>query len=206
MSEKPKNEDGPSGVDGRLVRAFQSGDRSVFDRIVLRHQNKVFNLCYWYLGDYQEANDAAQITFMKVYRSLQSFRFESSFPTWLHRIALNNCKNRVKSPEYRMRKKSVPIQNPGDDREKGPLHDVKDDAPSPLAQLENDEKRRMIRDAMNSLPEDYREMVTLRDLQGLSYEEMAQVTGLNLGTVKSRLARARLDLRERLKKVMDNGL
>jgi RNA polymerase sigma-70 factor (ECF subfamily) len=206
MSERLKNDDGHTAVDNGLVRAFQSGDRSAFDRIVLRYQSKVFNLCYWYLGDYQEANDTAQITFMKVYRSLQGFRFESSFSTWLHRIALNNCKNRIKSSEYRERKRAVPIHNPGHHGGNGPLHEMKDDAPSPMAQLEEKEKRRMIRDAMGALPEEHREMVTLRDLQGLSYEEMAQVTGLNLGTVKSRLARARLDLKERLKKVMDNGL
>lgn len=206
MSEKQKNPDASSEIDSGLVRAFQAGDSFAFDRIVLRHQTGIFNLCYWVLGDYQEANDMAQVTFMKAYQSLHGFRFESAFSTWLHRIAVNNCKNRIKSWDYRAKKKTLPLDNPGHTGAKGPSAEMEDSAPSPMAALEQKERRNLIRKALHSLGQEQREIITLRDIQGLSYEEIAEVTGLNPGTVKSRLGRARLELKERLRSVIGNGL
>jgi RNA polymerase sigma-70 factor (ECF subfamily) len=195
-----------SEEDSRIVRAFQSGDRSAFDRIVFRHKNRVFNLCHWFFGDYQEANDSAQLTFIKAFRSLNHFRFESALSTWLYRIALNTCKNRIKSTGYKQKMRSVSLDNPGQNGGEGRSLDFEDDAPSPLTRLEEMERRKIIREAIDSLQLEHREVVTLRDIQGLSYEEVAAITGVQLGTVKSRLSRARQELKERLRSVISHGL
>jgi RNA polymerase sigma-70 factor (ECF subfamily) len=195
-----------SEEDSRLVRAFQSGDRSAFDRIVLRHKNRVFNLCHWFLVDYQEANDSAQLTFIKAFRSLNRFRFESALSTWLYRIALNTCKNRIKSTAYKQGMRNVSLDNPGHNGNEARSLDLEDDAPSPLTRLEEMERRRIIREAIDKLQVEHREVVTLRDIQGLSYEEVAAVTGVQLGTVKSRLSRARQELKEKLRSVISHGL
>jgi RNA polymerase sigma-70 factor (ECF subfamily) len=192
--------------DAGLVRAFRNGDRASFDQIVLRHKDKVFSLCYRLLGDYQEANDSAQLTFIKVFRSLKGFRFESALSTWLYRIAVNTCKNRISSTVYKQKARTLSLDNPGHDAGEARPLDLEDDAPSPLDRLEEMERRRIIRETVDSLPLEYREVVTLRDIQGLSYEEVAAVTGVLLGTVKSRLSRARQELKERLRSVIRDGL
>lgn len=202
MGEDSQKPAANPGEDASLVKSFQAGREDAFDQLVLKHQNKIFNLCYWYLGDYHEANDSAQEIFIKVYGSLKNFRFESAFSTWLYRIAVNTCKNKLKSSAYRHRSKSIPIGNPGEHHDGGAAVDLKDDASSPLTALEKKERIRLVKAAIDSLPSEHKEVVTLRDIEGLAYEEIAQITGLNLGTVKSRLARARLELRDRLRSIV----
>jgi RNA polymerase sigma-70 factor (ECF subfamily) len=202
MKEKIKKSGGFSKEDAALIRAFQAGNRSAFDQLVFKHKDKLFNLCFWVLGDYHDANDSAQETFIKVFRSLKGFRFESAFSTWLYRIAINTCKNKLKSLEYRKRKKMVRLENSGPSGETNPSLEIRDEAQSPLSRLESKEKLMLISGAMNSLPSGQKTVMTLRDIEGLSYEEIAQITGFNLGTVKSRLARARLDLRKKLRSVI----
>ncbi len=97
MNEEIEKRVGSPEGDAVLVRAIQAGDITAFDKLVLKHKDKLFNLVYWFLGDYQEANDCAQETFIKVFKSIKKFRFESAFSTWLYRIAMNTCKNRLKS-------------------------------------------------------------------------------------------------------------
>ncbi len=194
--EKPV---GSPDEDAALVRAIQAGDMAAFDKLVLKHKDKLFNIVYWFLGDYQEANDCAQETFIKVFKSLKNFRFESAFSTWLYRIAINTCKNRLKSSAYMLKKKTVPLENPKSSRDGNPSSEIQDDSPSPVIELEKKERLMLIQKAINSLPEEQNKVVVLRDIQGLSYEEIADITGLNLGTVKSRLARGRLELRNKLK-------
>jgi RNA polymerase sigma-70 factor (ECF subfamily) len=206
MREEITTSTDSTGEDAALVRAFQRGDRAAFDRLVLKHKDKLFNMCYWFLGDYQEANEAAQDTFIKVYRSLNRFRLESAFFTWFYRIAVNTCRNRLESSAYKQRKASVSLNNPGTPNEDHPALQIADETPTPMADLERKERRTLVRKAIDSLPTDQRAVVTLRDIEGLSYDEIAHVTGLNLGTVKSRLARARLDLRNKLRGALENGL
>jgi len=202
MKEKINKSGGFSKEDAALIRAFQAGNRSAFDQLVVKHKDKLFNLCFWVLGDYHDANDSAQETFIKVFRSLKGFRFESAFSTWLYRIAINTCKNKLKSLEYRKRKKMVRLENSGPSGETNPSLEIRDETQSPLSRLESKEKLMLISEAMNSLPSGQKTVMTLRDIEGLSYEEIAQITGFNLGTVKSRLARARLDLRKKLRSVI----
>jgi RNA polymerase sigma-70 factor (ECF subfamily) len=192
----------PVKDDMVLIQAFQAGDKSAFDELVFNHKDRLFNVCYWFLGDYHEANDSAQETFIKAYRSLKTFRFQSSFSTWLHRIAVNTCKNKIKSLEYRYQKKMVRMDNPGDSEDGIPSMEIGDESQSPLKELEKKERLMLIKQAIDSLHPEQKTVVVLRDIQGLSYEEIAQVTGLNLGTVKSKLARARLELRDKLRSVI----
>ena len=185
--------------DSALIKAIQEGDKGGFDELVLRHKDKVFNLCYRFLGDHQEANDLAQETFIKVYGSLKKFRMESSFSTWLYRIAVNTCKNRVKSLEYRFKKRMKRLDSQEVTNGNNPSFEIADESQSPLIAFEEKERALIIQKAIDSLPEAKKTMVLLRDIEGLSYDEIVEVTGLNLGTVKSKLARARSDLRKKLR-------
>ena len=191
-----------SGEDALLIEAFQRGDKKAFDELVIRHKDRIFNLCYRFLGDYEEANDSAQEAFVKAYGSLNTFRLESAFSTWLYRIAVNACKNKLGSAAYRAKRKTVSLDNPGNS-EDGPLPmEIQNGTPSPLARMEEKEKMALVQRALDTLPTEFKMVVTLRDVEGLSYEEIAEVTRLNLGTVKSRIARARTDLRNKLRGVL----
>lgn len=188
-----------SQEDLSLVKAFQAKERAAFDKLVLKYKDKVFNLCYRFLGNYEEADDCAQEVFIKVYRSLEKFRVESAFSTWLYRIAVNTCKNKVKSLSYRYSKKMVRLDDPKESEENSYLTEIGDESLSPVSELERKEKGLLIQEAIDSLPEEKRTLVVLRDIEGLTYEEIAKITDGNLGTVKSGLARARQELREKLK-------
>jgi RNA polymerase sigma-70 factor, ECF subfamily len=202
MSEEINPPPPPEPQETAWIRAFLAGERTAFDKLVLRYKDKVFNLCYHMFGDYDEANDCAQETFVKVFRSLKDFRFEASFSTWLCTIAANTCRNRLKSLEYRTGKKMVRI-DPATTSERGQSSmELEDPAPSPLDQLTKREQEVAIQKAIDILTEDHKAVVILRDIEGLSYEEIAKVTGYTLGTVKSKLARARQRLCEQLKGVI----
>lgn len=199
MNEAEKKSISSMEEDAALVRAVQTGDKIAFDTLVLKHKDKLFNMVYWFLGDYQEANDCAQETFIKVFKSIKTFRFESAFSTWLYRIAVNTCKNRLKSSAFRWKQKTVSLENPGGAEGDGASLEIQDNAPSPVIELEKKEKLMRIQKAIDSLPQQQKRVIVLRDIQGLSYDEIADITGLNLGTVKSRIARGRLALRNQLK-------
>ena len=201
MSEDTGKESREPQFDAAFVRSFQAGNKAVFDKLVLKHKDRVFNLCFRFLGDYQEANDSAQEVFVKAYRSLKGFRFESAFATWLYRIAVNTCKNKVKSLDYRYAKRMVYLDNPGAVQDGYGL-EISDETQSPLAELEKKERMELIQRAIESLPPEQKMVVILRDIQGLPYDDIADITGYGLGTVKSRLSRARLELRRKLMKVI----
>jgi len=190
------------GDDAPLIKAFQKGDNGVFDQLVIRHKDRVFNLCYRFLGDYEEANDSAQEAFVKAYSSLRTFRLESSFSTWIYRIAVNACKNKLGSSAYKAKRKTVSLDNPSNPSDEPLPLEIQNGAPSPLARMEEKEKIALVQRALDALPTEFKMVVALRDLEGLSYEDIAEITGLNQGTVKSRIARARTDLRNRLRGVL----
>ena len=199
MREKPN----PSRLleeDAVLVKAFQAGDKSAFDKLVIRHKEKLFNVCYWLLGDYQEANDSAQDAFIKAIRGLRKFRSESKFFTWLYRIAVNTCKNKLQSVEYRQKNKMVRLDNPGHPAATESAVGIEDESQSPVVKLERKERLALLKKTINVLSSDQKTVVVLRDIEGLSYKEIASITCLSLSAVKSRLFRGRLDLRERLTK------
>ena len=202
MTRDKNHKTGTAEEDTQLVREFQSGDKSAFDALVLKYKDKVFNLCYRFLGDYQEADDISQDVFVKAYRSLNRFRLESSFFTWLYRITVNTCKNRLKSLEYRYKKRILRINHSDYQDEPSQAIVLKDNTPSPVADLLNKEKMLAIQRAINSLPAEQKTVVVLRDVEGFSYEEITDMTGYKLGTLKSRLARARIDLRKKLREIL----
>lgn len=185
--------------DKVLIKAFQSGDKKTFDRLLLGHINRVFNLCYRFMSDYEEANDCAQETFIKVYRSLNGFEFQSSFSTWLYRIAVNTCKNRLKSAEYRNRMQTFKIGENKELNNNSYTGEIADQSLSPVTLLDKKETEALIQSAIDSLPEEQKEIIVLRDIEGFSYEEIADITDNELGTVKSKLSRARGTLKEKLK-------
>ncbi|HOW42408.1 MAG TPA: sigma-70 family RNA polymerase sigma factor [Candidatus Omnitrophota bacterium] len=173
-----------------------------FNELVLKYQDRVFNLCYRFMGNYEEADDCAQEVFLKVYRSLKDFRGESSLSTWVYRIAVNTCKNRLMSREYRERKRTISIDAPVQTEEGEVGLEIKDESRSPARELDAREKDALIQEAIAALPEDQRQVVVLRDIEALSYEEIAGITGLNIGTVKSKLSRARQALCEKLRRLI----
>lgn len=199
MYSKSDRADRSSSEDERLIREFLAGDAGAFDRLVARHQDMAFNLCFRITGDYDEANDCAQETFIKVYQNVEKFRFQSSFTTWLYRIAVNTCRNRMSSAAGRLLRRIVRIDD--DPAHGGHNPELRDSSFSPESIFEKNEDARVIHEAIGSLPSTLRTLVVLRDLEGKSYEEISTITGINLGTVKSRLARARHLLRETLREV-----
>ena len=194
-----KTERAREGDDRELVLRFLAGENGAFDPLVLRHQDRVMNICYRILGDYEEARDCAQETFIKVYRSLKSFKGESAFSTWLYRIAVNTCKNRLSSSAYRRRKKMLPLGAAGNGRDDPRRVDPPNGSPTPPERAENREVERLVQTAIDGLDADHKTVVVLRDIEGLSYEEVSRVTGFPVGTVKSKLARAREKLKSKLR-------
>lgn len=188
--------------DFDLIRAFQSGKRIAFDKLVRRHMDGVFSLCYRFTGDHQEAEDLAQDIFVKVFTSLEGFRFASSFSTWLYRVSVNACMNRLRSLEYRIKKRHLHTHRVTDHAENDPSTEFRYHTNTPLTELQRKERMKWLQKGIDSLPLKQKALIVLRDIQGLSYEEITRITGIKPGTLKSRLARARLNLREKLIGIM----
>jgi RNA polymerase sigma-70 factor (ECF subfamily) len=202
MSKKVIKHESGKVEDRELISSFNKGSKKAFDTLVLKYQDRVFNLCYRFLGNYEEADDSAQETFIKVYRSLKNFRFESSFSTWLYRIAVNTCKNKLSSLKYRRSREMVRLDNgKGQEGSRKPT-EISDESLSPEVKLEKKERDTLIQQAIDSLPADFKTVVVLCDVEGLSYEMTARITGYRIGTVKSKLSRARDRLRIRLGEVL----
>ena len=202
--------------DHGLIRAHAAGDRAAFDVLVARHKDRLFNLCFWFLGDFHEAEDVCQEVFIKIYQSIPKFRFEASFATWSYRIAVNACKNRLRSLAYRLKKVTRRLDAgavlPKGEGQRGPADDEVDTAAAaaaisrPDVRLEARERVEAVRRAIRTLDADKRSVLVLRDMEGLSYAEIAEITALPVGTVKSRLARARDELKNKLTDFLSNGL
>jgi RNA polymerase sigma-70 factor (ECF subfamily) len=181
--------------DVKWVLLFKSGKEEGFNRLVLKHKDRMYGLCLRMLaGDRHEAEDAAQETFVKVYHALNDFRMEAKFSSWIYRIAVNTCKNRFASRSYQESQRARDLE--AADADGAPSTGL---APSPAQVLETKDKRERIEAAIARLPDEQRVLVVLRDVEGRSYEEIAESTGLNPGTVKSRLNRGRRQLQEWLK-------
>jgi RNA polymerase sigma-70 factor (ECF subfamily) len=202
MEEENKKINQIDDEDKALISAFVNEQaKEAVDRLVIKYQDKVFNLCYRFMGNYHDANDCAQETFVRVYRSLANFKGKASFSTWLYRVAVNTCKNKLASLTYRVSKMFVRLDRPkgaGDEKQ----IEVRDESRSPEVVFAQSEKSKQIQKAIDGLPRAQKTVVVLRDIEGLPYEEIAQITGYNIGTVKSKLARARKILREKLTRLI----
>jgi RNA polymerase sigma-70 factor (ECF subfamily) len=189
--------------DLSLVQRAQAGDKGAFDVLVLKYQHKVVKLVARYVRDPTEAEDIAQDAFIKAYRALPRFRGDSAFYTWLYRIAINTAKNAV----------AARIRNPvdfdyeqGDDESGRGLEARMSDTATPEALAMTEEIRNTVNAAISALPEDLRTAIVLRELEGMSYEEIAEAMACPVGTVRSRIFRAREAIDSRLSEVFDGGL
>jgi len=173
-----------------LIQACQKGDEAAFEELIRLHEKKVFALCRRMCRDEDDALEAAQDTFLAVWRGIGSYRADAAFSTWLYRLASNACLDLLRREKKRGGDVSL------DDEEA--RIEPSDPAPQPEEALERAETQRMVREALYALPDDYRQVLLLRETEQLSYNEIAEATGLELGTVKSRISRARLALRNYL--------
>jgi len=187
--------------DGQLVESTQLGRRDSFDALVEKYYKKIYNLAYRYVGDPEEANDLSQEIFTAAYQNLKKFRGDAKFSTWLFQIATNRGKNRFKYLKRRgyFTSKS---QSEGDDERETQQREVPDFSTNPETMLAGKQIQKIVQDAINELDPDHKEIVILRDIEGFSYEEIAQVLNLPEGTTKSRLHRARMVVKEKLKRVL----
>ncbi len=198
----------PGAALGATPLAAETAKTAEFEQIVERYHGKVFQLVFRYTGDYEEACDLTQDTFVRAFNAWNEFRGDSQVYTWLYRIALNLCHNQQKRIVRRNRMERWSLDtSPDDDFEggRGPI-EVADERPLPLARLEGDEMRHRLREALAQLPENYRVVIVLRDIEGLTYDEIARVTDSTLEAIKSRLFRARQTLRRILEPYMTGGL
>jgi RNA polymerase sigma-70 factor, ECF subfamily len=196
-------------ADQSDIAEFQAGREVGFNRLVLRHKDRVHSLCYRLLGRNEDALDVAQEVFVRVYQGLAKFRGEARFTTWLHTITVHACRNRQSSAAWRENRKSQSLEDSeawlGAEPQDGDLEMQKSGAPawssgSPERDLLRKRREHLLQKALNTLPDDFREAMVLRDVHGRSYEEIAAVTGWEMGTVRSRIFRAREKLRELLLK------
>jgi RNA polymerase sigma-70 factor, ECF subfamily len=190
--------------DFQWIQAFQAGKEEGFNRLVLKHKDRIYGLCLRLLaGNQYEAEDSAQETFVRVYQGLPAFRMESKFSSWVYRIAVNTCKNKWASKSWQNARQEQDIDSMGANANSDGGIDVAVDrewhSPSPSDILEAKVKSQRIEAAIARLPDEQRILVVLRDIEGRSYEEIAETTGLNPGTVKSRLNRGRGQLQEWLR-------
>jgi RNA polymerase sigma-70 factor (ECF subfamily) len=189
--------------DLKLIEDFKQGDRQSFNRLVLKYQKPILNLCIRLLGNFQDGEDAAQETFVKVYRNIHKFKGDAKFATWIYRIGVNHCSNFRKSFWTRLKKKAVNIDEESGDEQANRKKELVDSQDLPSEALERKRKGRKILNALKEMPRRQRELIVLRDLQDLSYNELCTITQMPLGTIKSSLARARAVLREKLEGILN---
>ena len=182
--------------DMSLVERCRASDESAFNEIVSRYKSKVYSYVYRMTGSSDDAEDLTQEVFIRMYTSIDSFRSQSSLSTWLFRIASNLCVDRFRRSKTRTPAYSLDEPILGKESETG--HEVPDSTYEPQRLLENTEMAEQIQLCLAQLPEKLRAAVILHDVEGLPYEEIAQIVGCPLGTVKSRLFNARMQLREKL--------
>jgi len=188
---EPEKAQDSTDVDARLVAQAQTGDFAAFEQLVRSYRNDVYGLAYHFLRNREEAWDISQEVFIKTHRSLVRFRGDSSFKTWLMRITANQCKDYLK----KRRLDAVPFN------EEVETHDAPTGVLGPDASVEAHELGDAIKQALDALPFKHRTAFVLREFDGLSYEEMAQVMECNIGTVMSRLHHARKKLQYSLKRM-----
>jgi RNA polymerase sigma-70 factor (ECF subfamily) len=188
--------------DSLLVSSCRKGEIDAFEALVKKYQKKMLNVAYRMIGDYDEACEVIQDSFLSAYRSIKKFRGEARFSTWLYSIVLNLCKNRMKQLRTRGGREVYSI-DARPETEEGPRQmDPPDPGPSAAEQVEKKEVDARVQGCINGLDSEYREVLVLRDIQGFSYEEIRDILKIPDGTVKSRLFRARDALKECLKKVL----
>lgn len=174
-------------TDRQLVARVQKGDRRAFDLLVIKYQHRILALVGRFVPDFAEAQDVTQEAFIKAYRALPGFRGESQFYTWMYRIAVNTAKNYLVSRGRKTPTRDIDLEDAEFFADEANMRDIE----TPDGLLQRDQLQKVVFDAIEALPEELRMAVTLRELEGLSYEEIAEVMECPIGTVRSRIFRAR---------------
>ena len=189
LSPSAKGTESMTFVDDRdLIERFRNGDLSGFEALIRKYQDRVYNLCRYMVRDPQDAQEAAQDVFLKAYKGMKGFRPDASIYTWLYRIAVNTCLDyKRKSRRDTLRKQPLTVDLPSTE-------------PLPAELYNSREISESIQVALQKLPEKQRAAIVLREIEGLSYEAVAEVLHTSVGTVKSRISRAREQLRQLLRK------
>jgi len=187
--------------DRELIERFNSGEHEAFDFLVRKHSGRAYQIAYGVLGKREDAEEVAQDVFVRVYRSLPKFRGDSEFTTWMYRIAVNLARNKYRWNKSRGGQRTIsidaPIESSRDTNESG--IDLPEDRLTPGEEVSLEEFRTNISEELQKLPPLYREALVLRNVEHMSYENIASVLDCKLGTIKSRIARAREELRKRLR-------
>jgi RNA polymerase sigma-70 factor (ECF subfamily) len=185
-------------ADSEFVERLRAGDADAFDNLVTRYSGDIYALLYRLMDDPDEAGDLTQETFLAALKAIKTFRGEADLKTWLFRIAVNQSRNRFRWWKRRKRDKTVSLDAPIGDSETTLSDSISDNAANPEEEVLRLEREQQLSDALNGLSDTFREVIVMCDIEGLSYEEISQTLGVNLGTVKSRIARGREELRKRL--------
>ncbi|MCG9968028.1 sigma-70 family RNA polymerase sigma factor [Pelotomaculum terephthalicicum JT] len=181
-------------ADEILIERSKNGDMDAFEQLVHRYENKVYTVAYRFIGNHADASDLAQDTFLRLYHALPSFRGESSFMTWLYRITANVCRDEIRR---RQKYHFVSLDNETENNGDHIMSRVSGRTPSPEEVVEQKEFNGMIQECIDSLNKEHRLILIMREVQGFSYEEIADILKCSLGTVKSRLSRARQAFKEK---------
>ncbi len=188
-----------AGEEAELIVAAQGGDLDAFDTLVRRHQDRVYNQAWRLLGDHDEASDLSQEVFVRVFRKIHLYRGDAAFSTWLYRVTHNLAKNRWKQMQRQGRGKTISLDQPlGSEDDSDRTLEQPDTAPGPRQEAEGREMLAHMDRELQHLSLEHREVLILRFVENLSYDEIAKVLHANLGTVKSRICRARQELRQRM--------
>ncbi|MDF3917634.1 RNA polymerase sigma factor RpoE [Salinicola sp. LHM] len=188
-------------TDQQLVERAQKGDTRAFDLLVKKYQHKILGLISRYVQDHSEVQDVAQEAFIKAYRALGSFRAESAFYTWMYRIAINTAKNYLVSRGRRPPGSDLDISDAEIVDQSGRLSDIE----SPEAAIARDQLEAAVFEAIEQLPDDLRTAITLREFDGLSYEDIATIMECPVGTVRSRIFRAREAVDKHIEPLLEHG-
>ncbi|MBI3650975.1 MAG: sigma-70 family RNA polymerase sigma factor [Acidobacteria bacterium] len=185
-----------------LLARLQAHDLAAFDELVAHFERPVFSICYRLLNDAEDARDAAQETFLKIYRGLAHFRGESGLKTWIYRIAINQAMNQQRWWKRRRREETLSLDLKRHDSELTLGHTLEGTGASPETLAIDNERERRLLHALAEIKTEYRVALMLREIEELSYDEIAATLEISIGTVKSRIARGREELRRRMKAVL----
>lgn len=185
-----------------LIERCKQGEAAAFDELISAHQDRVLNTAFRLMGNYDEALDLTQEVFLNCFRKIGSFKGDSALSTWLYRIAVNTAKNRWKYQQSRGFHKTASLDAPMDHEDEERIKQYPDGQPTPRKVATDREAMAFLEEHLATLNEEHREVLVLRYVEELSYEEVAEILRLSLGTVKSRIHRARHELRELMKDVI----
>ncbi len=186
----------PHEIEREVIASCRAGDEKAFGEIVLFYQKKVFNIAYRMLGNMEEARELGQEVFLSVFQSIKDLREEVKFGAWLTQITINHCRNKWKYLTRRQYFNADSLDDPIQTEDGEMARDIPDQSNNPEMLYEKKAVQQFVQKGLGRLKEEQRELVVLRDLQGYSYEEIGQLIHLPVGTVKSKLHRARMDLKE----------